>query len=148
MSDDIKDEYERLKNELRPHWEALVRAAHERGLFVTGFVYCDRDPNMEGPLLIRFGNVWGESPAEMFMIHWQLAQMAATAEQAGIMNREITPLDPSDELARPSGLKAPTPLEIADSLVLSLLAVPVEMMPDNVNEILKAYTESRKPEGK
>ena len=72
---DINDRYLKIKTELRPFWESLVRAVHERGLYITGFVYGEVEPpDPAGPMLLRFGNIWAETPAEMFLIHWQLAQ--------------------------------------------------------------------------
>jgi hypothetical protein len=144
---DIKDTYTKLQSELRPFYEALIRECYKRGLYTTGFIYADPDPkSVEGPFLIRFGNIWTDSPAEMFLIHWQLAQMAAAAEQAGNMDREITHMEPSDASPQISGPKGPNSLEIADMLVLSLLATPLEMLPDQVGDLLKQYAESRKPE--
>ena len=146
---DINDRYLKIKTELRPFWESLVRAVHERGMYITGFVYGEVEPpDPAGPMLLRFGNVWAESPAEMFMIHWQLAQMAAQMESEGNMTREVMHMEPSDGFSGPSGLKTPNSLEIADMLVLSLLAVPVEAIPDHIQELVQKYADSRRPEGK
>jgi hypothetical protein len=147
LSDDIKDAYAKLKSELRPFYETLIREVHKRGLFITGFIYGDADPNKD-PMLLRFGNIWAHTPAEMFMIHWQLAQMAAQMETSGQIEREITSLEPSETLSLPAGPKGQTSEEIADRLVLALLATPLEMIPDQVSELVQQYAESRRPEKK
>ena len=146
---DINDRYLKIKTELRPFWESLVRAVHERGLYITGFVYGEVEPpDPAGPMLLRFGNIWAETPAEMFLIHWQLAQMAAQMESEGNMTREVMHMEPSDGFSGPSGLKTPNSLEIADRLVISLMAVPFGDLPDHVIGLLDQYADSRKPEGK
>lgn len=146
---DLPESYVKIKAELRPYWEALVRAVYERGLFVTGFVYGDTDPaEPTGPLLVRFGNMWSESPEEMFYTHYQLALMAARLESMGGMTREIINAKPSDGSEGISGPKPQTPQEIADRLVLALLAVPTDALPDHIQEFLNQYAESRRPEKK
>ena len=144
---DINDKYLKIKTELRPFWEALVRAVHERGMYITGFVYGEVEPpDPAGPMLLRFGNIWAETPAEMFMIHWQLAQMAAQMESEGNMTREVMHMEPSDGFSGPSGLKPLDPLAIADKMALVLLATPSEMLPSPLLDILEEYVKTRKPQ--
>ena len=146
---DIPDSYAKIKAELRPHWESLVRAVHEKGLYITGFIYGDAEPtDPAGPFLLRFGNVWAESPGEMFSIHYQLALMAAQLEHQGKMDREITHMEGGDESSVPSGPKTPTSLERADKLALALLAVPSDALPDHIQALLNDYAESRLAEKK
>lgn len=144
---DIKDQYAKLKNELRPFYEKLIREVHKRGLFITGFIYGDTDMST-APMLIRFGNIYAPTPEDMFSIHRALAIMAAQLEITGQMEREITNMEPSDESGGVSGPKPQSSEEIADRIVLSLLGAPIDLLPGNIDELLKQYADSRKPEHK
>jgi hypothetical protein len=142
---DIKDQYAKIKKELRPYYEKLIREVHKRGLYITGFIYGDMDMNT-APMLIRFGNIYAPTPEDMFSIHRALAVMAAQMEITGQMEREITSMEPSDESTGNSGPKPQSSEEIADRIVLALLSAPVDLLPGNIDELLKQYADSRKPE--
>lgn len=142
MSDDIRAQYAELDEELRPHWEQLVRAAHAKGLLCSGFIWGDPIPESEDPYLVRFGNLQTGSVQEMFAIQYQLAVWAAKLELAGQIQRTETPHDLS---ATPMIPSAQSPLEIADKLALMLLVAPPEGIPAEVQEVLTQYLQVRRP---
>jgi hypothetical protein len=142
MSDDIREQYDEIDEDLRPHWEQLVRAAQAKGLMCSGFIWGDPVPASEDPYMLRFGNLQTSTPQEMFSIYYQLAVMAAKMELAGKMERTVTP---SDESQAPAATKASNPLEIADRMALALLITPTESIPAEVLEILNQYVALRRP---
>ena len=142
MSDDIRKQYEELDEELRPHWEQLVRAAHAKGLMCSGFIWGDPVPESDDPYMVRFGNLQASSPQEMFAVHYQLAVMAVKLELAGKMESSVTP---ADEAAAPQATETLGPLAIADKLALMLLIAPLEGIPAEVLDILNQYMQARRP---
>jgi hypothetical protein len=139
---DIRDTYDKIDASLKPHWDALVRAANGYGLMITGFIWGDPVPEDDNPYLVRFGNVQTNTPQEMFAINYQLAVMAARLESEGRMERNMTDSGASPEI---SGLDDPSPLAIADNLALTLLVAPPESIPTEVLEILSQYIKMRRP---
>jgi hypothetical protein len=147
MSEDgIRNQYHELDEDLRPHWEQLVRAAHAKGLLVSGFIWGDPVPeaNTDGdnPYLVRFGNLSVEDPQTMFSIHYQLAVMAVKLELAGKSEYCLTPADAS--AASPSP-KVASPLDIADKLAVMLIATPFGDLPREVLDLLDQYLQVRRP---
>lgn len=143
MSDDIRKQYDELDEELRPHWEQLVRAVHAKGLMCTGFIWGDPIPALDDPYVVRFGNLHASSPQEMFAIIYQLSVMCAKMEIAGKIERTVTPLD------APNGLPAPqvsSALEIADKMALMLMITPSNEIPSQVMDVLGQYLAVRRPQ--
>ena len=100
-------------------------------LYFTGFIYKASDP----PMLMTVGNL-ADSPEDTIRVHWILSHMAANMHAAGAYTDV-------DETTAPTG---PDSLAVADRLVLSLLAVPVEAIPDHIQELVQKYADSRRPE--
>lgn len=144
MSDDIRKKYEELDEELRPHWEQLVRAAHIRGLMISGFIWGEPVPvtDADDPYMVRFGNLQASSPQEMFAIHYQLAVMCAKMELAGKIERTVTSVDEQESLG---ATQDQGPLEIADKLALMLMITPLDSVPSEVLGVLEEYLKVRRP---
>lgn len=138
----IREMYDKIDADLKPHWDGLVRAASKYGLLITGFIWGDPVPEDDNPYLVRFGNLQTTTPQEMFAINYQLSVMAARLESEGNMERTLTAADASDEVSAPKGQ---SPLEIADKLALTLLVAPPEGVPAEVLEILDQYLKTRRP---
>lgn len=139
---DIRDKYDKIDADLKPCWDALVRAANQHGLLITGFIWGDPVPEDDNPYLVRFGNLQTTTPQEMFAINYQLSVMAARLESEGKMERTLTAADASSEVSAPKGQ---SPLEIADKLALMLLVAPPDGIPGEVLEILDQYLKTRRP---
>lgn len=138
----IKDQYDKIDKDLLPYWNELVRAVNAKGLMVTGFVWGDPVPESDTPYLVRFGNLYTATPHEMFAINYQLSVLAARLELDGQIERDLSTSNERNSGAAPQG---PNPLEIADKLALSLLAVPIGDAPTGLLELLDQYLKMRRP---
>ena len=132
---ELTDDQQKIYNTLQPLITALVRKVDSiPNMCMTGFIYGGGDDKMD-PFIIHIGNIYNTGE-ELVRIHWTLAVMAAKLQATG--DYSASPILPA-----PTGQ---TPEEIADKLALSLLTVPVDMIPAQVQDILNQYMQSRQPE--
>lgn len=121
-----------LQEKLEPAIRTFVQSVDKLGLQTSALIF---DP--EGDFLIRCGNAPHQG-RELVRLHYFLSLVCANLEEAGYYDRS----ELSDEGPSPS---APDPQEKADRLVLALLQVPSEMLPDRILELAREYAESRRP---
>ena len=113
--------------------KALIKVTEAPGEFnFTGFIFKDEPEN---PILIHISNL-GDPPEEFLVqLHYHLACLAAFLNDTGVT-------ETTDFGTAPSGQ---TPEEIADKLAISLMATPLENIPDEIKELVDKYLLSRQP---
>lgn len=118
-----------IRAKLAPAIQKFVQVLDKMGLQVSALVF---DP--EGDFLMRCGNAPAEG-RELVRLHYWLSLICASLEAAGYYERT----------EGVSGPQPPDPQESADMLVLALLQMPPDLLPDRVLDLLQQYAESRKP---
>jgi hypothetical protein len=116
-----------IRAKLEPAIQKFVQVLDKMGLQVSALVF---DP--EGDFLMRCGNAPAEG-RELVRLHYWLSLICASLEAAGYFQR----------LDGESGPQPPDPQESADRLVLALLQMPKEMVPERVLQLVDAYVNSR-----
>lgn len=121
-----------LQEKLEPAIRAFVQNVDKLGLQTSALIF---DP--DGDFLIRCGNA-PHTGRDLVRLHYFLSIVCASLEESGHYDRS----ELSDEGPSPS---TPDPQEKADRLVLALLQVPPELIPDRVLDLAREYAEARKP---
>ena len=115
------------QNKINPAIQRFVASMDKEGLKCSALIF---DP--DGGFLIKAGNV--EHQGEAFVrLHYLLALVVARLDAAG--QYEKTSFSPA---------KTQDTQEIADSLAMLLLAMPSEMLPDRVLDLVNEYADARK----
>ena len=116
------------QNKINPAIQRFVASMDKEGLKCSALIF---DP--DGGFLIKAGNV--EHQGEAFVrLHYLLALVVARLDAAGQYKK--TSFSPA--------AKTQDTQEIADSLAMLLLAMPSEMLPDRVLDLVNEYADARK----
>ena len=130
MTEDINDEkFHELRVKLEPIMNDFVRKVQNLGLTTSALIF-----DAETGFLVRCGNAPAEG-RELVRLHYFLSYVAASLEQQGLSERF--------KLAD-KGL-GPSSDELADTLALTLLQTPSDMIPQPVLDSLMEYVNSRRP---
>jgi len=120
-----------LHEKLDPAIREFVKKVDSLGLQTSALVF-----SPDGDFLVRCGNAPHQG-RDLVKLHYCLSLICAQLEAQGYYARP-------EPVSEGSG---PIPEEIADRLVLALLAMPSEMIPDRVLDLALEYAGSRRPKG-
>ena len=125
MTPEEKDKQAKITPAIRDFVSAIEKA----GLVTSALIF---DP--EGDFLIKCGNAPQEGK-EFVRLHYFLSLVVAQLDASGHFSRTEVDL-PSDTSENAQN--------VADRLVMALLSMPAEMLPDRIVTLAQEYADTRK----